>query len=294
MKAANFTMELVSKLIFKLLPEKENLTLIMDRTNWKFGEVNINILMIGISYKNVAIPLLFKMLDKQGNSHTEERIALMEKFISWFGVNCIDCLLADREFVGDNWIGFLNEHRIRYFICIRENFLIFCPKKNKKLYVWNFFNNLKPYQGYHYDRIMQYKGEYCYLSGVKTIENNGKIGYCILISFNKSDEGLEKYKERWQIETLFKGLKSSGFNVEDTHLRDLERIERLMLLVMIAFVWCYKVGDYIDTHLKAIRIKPDGKRVISVFKCGLDYLSEYLFREINKFEINYLQFLSYT
>ena len=80
MKAANFTMELVSKLIFKLLPEKENLTLIMDRTNWKFGEVNINILMIGISYKNVAIPLLFKMLDKQGNSHTEERIALMEKF----------------------------------------------------------------------------------------------------------------------------------------------------------------------------------------------------------------------
>ena len=132
MKAANFTMELVSKLIFKLLPEKENLTLIMDRTNWKFGEVNINILTIGISYKNVAIPLLFKMLDKQGNSHTEERIALMEKFISWFGVNCIDCLLADREFVGDKWIGFLNEHRIRYFIHIRENFLIFLPKKNKK------------------------------------------------------------------------------------------------------------------------------------------------------------------
>ena len=125
-------------------------------------------------------------------------------------------------------------------------------------------------------------------------ENNGKIGYCILISFNKPDERLEKYKERWQIETLFKGLKSSGFNVEDTHLRDLERIERLMLLVMIAFVWCYKVGDYIDTHLKAIRIKPDGKRVISVFKCGLDYLSEYLFREINKFEINYLQFLFCT
>ena len=82
MKAANFTMELVSKLRFKLVPEKENLTLIMDRTNWKFGEVNINILMIGISYKNVAIPLLFKMLDKRGNSHTEERIALIEKFIS--------------------------------------------------------------------------------------------------------------------------------------------------------------------------------------------------------------------
>ena len=47
MRAANFTMELVSKLIFNLLPKKENLTLIMDRTNWKFGEVNINILVWG-------------------------------------------------------------------------------------------------------------------------------------------------------------------------------------------------------------------------------------------------------
>ena len=47
MKTANFTMELVSKLIFNLLPKKENLTLIMDRTNWKFGEVNINILVWG-------------------------------------------------------------------------------------------------------------------------------------------------------------------------------------------------------------------------------------------------------
>ena len=43
---------------------------------------------------------------------------------------------------------------------------------------------------------MQYKGEYCYLSGVKTIENNGKIGYCILISFNKPDEGLEKIQRK--------------------------------------------------------------------------------------------------
>ena len=46
----------------------------------------------------------------------------------FFGVNCIDCLLADKEFVGDKWIGFFNEHRIRYFIRIRENFLIFCRK----------------------------------------------------------------------------------------------------------------------------------------------------------------------
>jgi len=68
MKEFEFPMKVVSMLIFKLLPETKNLTLVLDRTNWKFGQKNINILMLGISYKNVAFPLMFKMLNKRGNS----------------------------------------------------------------------------------------------------------------------------------------------------------------------------------------------------------------------------------
>jgi len=293
MKAANFTMELVSKLIFNLLPKKENLTLIMDRTNWKFGEVNINILMIGISYKNVAIPLLFKMLNKQGNSHTEERIALMEKFISWFGVNCIDCLLADREFVGDKWIGFLNDNKIAYHIRIRENFMVFDPKKQALAKAWHYFNNLKIGEIRHFHRIMVINKEYCYLSGMKRIKDN-KIEFCIIISFNKPEESLEKYVKRWQIETLFKAFKSSGFNLEETHVTQIDRIEKLVLLVMLAFVWCYKIGDYIDTKIKAIRITKQGNRAVSIFKYGLDYLSRILISGTNQFKINIYQFLSCT
>ena len=37
---------LISKVIFALLPVKTGLVLCLDRTNWKFGEVNINILML--------------------------------------------------------------------------------------------------------------------------------------------------------------------------------------------------------------------------------------------------------
>jgi hypothetical protein len=93
-------MEWIAKFIFALLPEKDNLVLVMDRTNGKFGDSNINILMLGVSYKNIAFPLMFKMLDKRGNSNTEERVELIQNFIDWFGEDCIDCLLADRELVG--------------------------------------------------------------------------------------------------------------------------------------------------------------------------------------------------
>jgi hypothetical protein len=41
------------------------------------------------------------MLDKRGNSDTQERIELINKYIEWFGSETIDCLLADREFIGN-------------------------------------------------------------------------------------------------------------------------------------------------------------------------------------------------
>ena len=36
--------DLIARIIFGLLPEKTNLKLVIDRTNWKFGKQNINIL----------------------------------------------------------------------------------------------------------------------------------------------------------------------------------------------------------------------------------------------------------
>ena len=162
----------IAQLIFGLLPQKQSLTLVIDRTNWKLGEKNINILMLGVSYKNVAFPLMFRMLNKRGNSHTEERIALLNDFIDWFGKECIDCLLADREFIGKDWLSFLNQNNIRYHIRIRNNFKIFCPKKQKEVTAWHLFNDLKTNQMKHYQKIVQMHGEYCYLSGFNPFNIN--------------------------------------------------------------------------------------------------------------------------
>ncbi len=286
-------MKCIARLIFGLLPQKDKLVLSLDRTNWKLGEKNINILMLGVSYKNVVFPLMFRVLNKRGNSNTSERIALMQDFINWFGKDCIDCLLADREFVGYEWMGFLNHNKIRYYIRIRDNFKIYCPRKQKCVAAWHLFHNMKVGELRHYDKIIKMHGEYCYLSGMKTIKE-GKVDFCIIVSFNKPEKSSAYYSQRWQIETLFRGLKSSGFNLEDTHVTHLDRLEKLVSLVMIAFVWCYKVGDYIDQKIKPIKIKKHGRRAVSVFKYGLDYVSESLLSGFNKLSINLIHFLSCT
>ncbi|MDR2145443.1 MAG: IS4 family transposase [Tannerella sp.] len=284
-----FPVKLVAKLIFSLLPNKTSLTLVMDRTNWKFGEKNINILMLGVSYKNIAFPLMFKMLNKKGNSNTQERIILVQNFIDWFGSSCIECLLADREFIGEDWLNFLNINNIRYHIRIRNNFKIYVPDKQKEITAYFLFNDLRINELRHYTKIVKLHGQYCYLSGIKTI-NDGKLDFCIVVSFNRPDEALECYKKRWQIETLFKGFKTSGFNLEDTHVTHLDRLEKLVNLVMIAFVWCYKIGDYIDTKIKPIQIKKHGRRAVSVFRYGLDYITECLLSGFNKLNICLIKF----
>ena len=89
---------------------------------------------------------------------------------------------------------------------------------------------------------------------------DGKVELQIIVSFNKPEEAVSSYKERWQIETAFKAMKTSGFNIEDTHLTDIDRIERLFVIITIAFTWAYLVGIYKDANIKPIRILKNGRR----------------------------------
>lgn len=114
----SFQLDLImmARFISELLPiKKESWTLAMDRTNWKFGKQNINILTLGVAYKGAAFPLIWILLPKRGNSNTNERIQLIEKFINIFGVSKIQCLTADREFIGKEWFCYLKKtHFVPY------------------------------------------------------------------------------------------------------------------------------------------------------------------------------------
>ena len=54
-----------------MLPDEKWL-LCLDRTNWKYGKTNINILVLSAAVEGVSIPLMWTMLDKQDNSNTQD------------------------------------------------------------------------------------------------------------------------------------------------------------------------------------------------------------------------------
>jgi len=286
--------DLIATLIFKILPHQPPYRLTMDRTNWKLGETNINILALAIVYQGVAFPVLITMLNKAGNSDTQERIEIINRYIRLFGHQTIDCLLADREFVGKDWIAYLNRNKIRYHIRIRENFYVDDPRTGKHIKAFVMFADLKCGQTRHLMRIYRVNGQLCYISASKVKDKDGKPELQIIISFNLPQNAQQAYKERWQVETLFRGMKSSGFNIEDTHLIEPNRIEKLLTVVMLAFTWAYIVGVFLNNNIKPIRILKHGRRAKSFFKYGLEYIAKILLNQSTRNEINVFDFLSCT
>jgi hypothetical protein len=265
--------DLIARLIFALLPHDPPYSIAIDRTNWKFGQTDINILVLAIVYKGVAFPILFKLMPKRGNSHTKERIQIMNHYIRLFGKQTIQYLVADREFVGEHWIDYLNFNRIEYHIRIRDNFWVLNPKTGKWFKATWLFSDLKLNETRFLHSIYYVNNQLCYLSASKIKNKEGTPEFQIVITFCKPEIAQKTYKDRWQIETAFRAMKTGGFNLEDTHLTDIERIEKLVAIVTIAFCRAYLVGIYLHENHKPIRILNNGRMAKSFFKYILSFIT---------------------
>ena len=208
----------------------------MDRTNWRLGRRDVNILMIGIVHRGIAIPLLWQLLNKKGNSNTQERISIVRRFVDLFGTDKIASLLADREFLGDPWLAWLQANGIPFHIRIRNNIKI-ANARGHSVKGADLFRDLKP--GQH--RVLRTCRR---LGGSKSPKaepvgiaatglSSGKL--LIVVTNAEPKQALAIYALRWEIETLFAALKTRGFNLEDTHMTNRERVSKLVAILAIAF-----------------------------------------------------------
>ncbi len=151
------------------------------------------------------------------------------------GYHSIESLLADREFIGQRWFEWLNFNSIRYHIRIRNNTRITVPGKHKNIKASWLFNHLRINQKWNYRKLVDIKGECCYLTAAKVKDKSGKPELMIIASFSPTEQTIAIYKQRWAIESAFRALKKTGYNLEDTHLTDRERILKLFTLVILSY-----------------------------------------------------------
>lgn len=256
-----------------LLQFKGKFDLCLDRSNWKFGQKNVNYLVLSwrIS-KELSLPLFFVDLNKAGSSHTKERLDLLEHFQKVFGFDRIKSLMGDREFIGKEWIETLNQHKIPFFIRSKENTRT--PYGRDHLPVKAYFEHLKPDEKRLVEKTMY--GKTLYFAATRTLKND-----LIIVMTNQNltvSAILNAYKQRWSIEELFRKLKSSGFQWENTHMKKPKRLVTLLVILGLATLIAYLAGTQTKIPFK----KTLGCYLRSRFKQGIIHLNHHLGKSLTQ------------
>jgi hypothetical protein len=110
---------------------------------------------------------------------------------------------------------------------------------------------------------------------IKRLKKDGSL--LILASSFSAKRALNVYKLRWKIETLFGLLKTKGFNLEDTHMKDPRRLSTLFGILAIAAAMVVKIGVFAQRRTP-IPVKKHGRPARSLFALGLDILRRYFAR----------------
>ena len=250
--------------------------LCLDRTNWKVGAHDINLLVLCIATRRARIPVLWDILDHRGCSTMLQRKALLCRFVALFGIGSIKFVLADREFDGNQWFEFLVENDIPFAIRVSGRLNVRLddgfegPLERLTRNNWTRRRLMKAkgrFAGMHerFDKTLRF--------GVLQRPDATVI---IVVTNLNPRKALKAYKSRWQIECLFAETKTRGFNMEDTRLTQPAKLSTLLAIIAMAMAWSLACATVLLGRSE-IANASHGYRRKSHFRLGFDALRQWLF-----------------
>jgi hypothetical protein len=256
----------------KLLKIDGQLKILIDRTEWKFGSTRVNILTLSGAYKQVAIPILWEVVNHTANATAAEHLAIIKRFVEEFGAERILRVYADREFGSCLLFSYLIQQKIDFHIRLKTSHL---SGGKSFLQLWRKASEKVKLRGKVKIEVF---GLEIYVSCLK-YQKDGKTRYLIVASREKNKYALEEYKVRWQIETMFGCLKTRGFNFEETHLTQPEKISKLLMLLGLGLSLAILMGKFQVEILKQVKMKMKNNQryAKSLFRIGLDSVQNLLF-----------------
>lgn len=267
----SFDRTVIVPIILTLFSLKKNLILILDRTNWKWGKKDINILLLSVAYRGISIPLFWSVSANAGTSSTSERKEILKKVLGHIGYSRIQAFLADREFIGEEWFRFLKKQKAPFVIRIKKNTMAGGIRNFYQVPILELWKSKGRAQAIINHPVLIW-GQLLYVS---ISQGKGAKEPMIVVSNHEFPDAIALYRKRWEIETLFSCLKTRGFRMEDTHMISPERIEKLLFVLAIGFCWSYKLGLAKDAETPT-PLKSHGRLSKSLFRKGLDCLQSIL------------------
>ena len=247
--------------------------LALDRTRWKLGTRDVDILMLAAVTRRARAPLMWSVPDNDGGgSDTAARVRLMQRYLAIFGAASIRLLLADREFVGVEWMNFLNENNISFAIRMKEK-LVVTTEDGRRLALGSLLRKCRGVRTFRAALVGDDAPGPLWLNFAARRLQGGEL--LIVVSNTPARAALAAYRKRWAIECLFGDTKTRGLNLEDTRLVTPRKLALLLGIVALAVAWAARTAALLVGRKTPAR-KAHGYLAKSWFRIGFDQVRRLL------------------
>ena len=244
-------------------------------------------LMVSVLWKGKALPLLWKTIQApKGHFPQEDHLLLLGQLSELLsGLPAVRCImLGDGEYDGQDWIRKLQKLRFDYVLRTAKDTLLSTYDTEK-------------FQG---KDLSVGKETYlfipdCRLSkGVSTHfvmwhESAFKEPIYLLTNLELGLLAAGYYRKRFRIETLFKDFKSQGFHLHQTKLLAPEKIDRLLIICGLAYLWLVGLGTILAVRRawikRVYKVQKDTFNLFTIGKRLYNYLTKNDLEVPNIFEL---------
>lgn len=248
--------------------EGREFRLVIDTTKLGF---NHRLLSIGVAYKKRVLPLAWSLHQgAKGHTSVAEQLKLFKHVRSLLPKKAHVWVLGDTEFQGVPVLGWIR--RQGWHFVIRQQ------GKNKVRWASQGWIKI--------GALALEPGQTRYIGWVRLTEKHDAGWFWLILHWEKGEDEpwflvsdrsghrnlIRLYTRRMWIEELYGDLKGHGFDLEATHIRSTERLDRLVLAVCLTFVWFMTLGSWVVKRGFRHLVDHKSRRDKSYFRIGWDWL----------------------
>jgi hypothetical protein len=260
--------------------------LIIDCTKLGF---NYQLMTVAIAYRKRALPLVWSVHHgKKGSIAAKKQIALLRQVGRLLPSKCQVWVIGDCGFQHVPLLRWLR--RRDWHFVIRQSGHLMVRRAGGK---WVKLANIPLKEGetryWGWVRLTE-KHNYGWVYLVLHWEVGEEKPWYLVTDRQADWRTIRLYKVRMWIEEMYGDMKGHGFDLEATHLQDLERLSRLVLGVCLVYTWLITLGGWVVKSGRRHLVDRKDRRDKSYFRIGWDWIE----RCLSQGQSLRLQFVPYT
>lgn len=245
----------------------QSVFVMLDATGVNHGKLQV--LRLSLSHCFRALPLSWLVITGAGLVSLETALPLMWEAARLLSDVGAVTFLADRGFRSTAWAHYCLKIGWTYLIRVANNTTVTLVD-GRCVAIQAL--GVKPGQRrYFYNVRLTQDGDLCcnlMVTWTHATPTQAAELVAVITNLRPCYQSLQEYLVRMHIEESFRDDKSGSVDLAQTHLRDAERLNHLLLALAVVTLWVHAIGQQVVTSGQRKDIDPAATRQLCIFQIG--------------------------